>query len=112
MLRKLLFCFSVLGYLLSACKYAEQDYSGQHNSNSVFTVDDFESLCKEIENKNISAVKLHCMFIGKYDSSTANEETVYTFVLDKNPEAIDTCWGVISYDNNSQLVKKCGLFCQ
>jgi hypothetical protein len=113
MIQKLLFSFSVFAFLMTSCGCGGDDCSGrQINNDYKYSVQDFEKLCKDIENKKIPAVRLQCMFLGKYDSSTTKDQTTYTFILDKNPEALDTCWGLVNYDVNSQVVKDCGVVCQ
>ena len=106
------FFSSIAILLLMSCSNHHYRPKKAIDSTFSYTTADFEKLCKEIENKKMSNEKLRCKFLSKYDSAIEKNEIVYSFVLWKNKETADTCWGVITYDRNAQTIRNCGIFCQ
>ena len=113
MIQKLLFCFTLILCIETSCKdnvtvckpaFVDSSYR--------YSIEEFEKLRAKIEGKKLDVDRLKCKFKSVYSTETSDDFVNYAFVLRMLPETMDTCWGVINYDNKTNVVKKCGVFCQ
>jgi hypothetical protein len=107
------FCFSLILCIEISCK----DKVTICKSNIVdstfrYTEEEFEKLCKKIENKILDMDRLECKFKSVYSTEANGGLVNYAFILRMSSQAIDTCWGVINYDTNTKMINNCGVFCQ
>lgn len=110
---RLLLGFSLMLFIETSCKdNVTICKSSIIDSSYRYTVDEFEMLCTKIENKKLDIDRLECKFKSVYSTEVKGDYVSYAFILSMSPEAIDTCWGVINYENKTKTVKNCGMFCQ
>lgn len=97
----------------SACGGFDDDpCSGKRDPSFSYSAEAFEALGKSLEGKKLAKSELICGFQGPFQFTEYGDTTAYTFILQKYPEVIDTCWGQIYYKRSNHSVVGFDVFCQ